>query len=198
MPRLILTNPEFNSQSCELPDGTWSVGRTRQSHLVIQDDSVSADHCELLVHGSEVIVREHGSRNGTFVDGVRVKAQSGVCHGQRLRFGRVEGIIEIDPPTDEDATGFTAHDDYRRIMHRGPSPATHATPFPIIFAPGGTGDASSPTQMVAALPTPPLPAPASTCNATSQTGSTQASRRWMWVAASILVVTMLILWLRMK
>lgn len=95
MPRLILTSPEFAHQSCDLPDGTWSVGRSQRSQIVVEDDSVSSDHCELVVYGAEVIVREHGSRNGTFVAGVRVKAQSGIRHGQCLRLGRIETMLTL-------------------------------------------------------------------------------------------------------
>ena len=54
MPKLIFTQPEFAAQTCELPEGTTTVGRGPRNTLVIRDDTVSADHCELLVSWNEV------------------------------------------------------------------------------------------------------------------------------------------------
>lgn len=74
-----------------------SVGRSSHHALVIDHASVSADHCEILVYGPEVIVREHGSTNGTFVDGVRIVGQRPVRSGQVIRFGEVEARLELEP-----------------------------------------------------------------------------------------------------
>lgn len=197
-PHLILTSPEFANQSCELPDSTWTVGRSRRNQIVIQDDSVFGDHCELLGHGVEVIVRERGSRNGRFVDGVRVKAQSGVRHGQRLRLGSVEARLEIEPPEDYDATAITALDGCRKIRRQCAQPATRATLFPIIFAPTEAGKVGPATQAVAAPPTAQLPVPAPTCIATSQTDPARPLRRWSWLVVGVIVSALLILWLRTK
>ena len=191
MPRLILASPEFAHQSCELPDGAWTVGRGRRNQIVIHDDSVSTDHCELLVHGSEVIVCERGSSNGTYVDGVQVKAQSGVRHGQRLRLGRVELIIELDPPTDEGGTGVTAHDDYRRLVGQPPLPVNPAPPFPVIFRPTVGDSADSRTETFAAVPgvQPRPPGPG------ALEERSRPSRRWSYVVAVILIAAVLLLWL---
>lgn len=116
MVRLILVTAASGLRCWELPDGQFTLGRDPHNSIVIKDGSVSARHCELLVFGSEVIVRERGARNGTFVNGVRVQAQSGVRHGQKIRFGRVEARVEIEVATDDDATAITAMDAYRRAM----------------------------------------------------------------------------------
>src|SRR5687768_17869388 len=68
MPKIKIITREFESATCELPDGGITVGRDAQNAMVIADASVSRQHCELLVFGREVIVRDRASRNGTFVD----------------------------------------------------------------------------------------------------------------------------------
>jgi len=135
MTRLILITPEFGAKSCELPDGTLRVGRAPHNDTVLRDESVSADHCELWVHGAEVIVKEFGSRNGTYVDGVRVKAQSGVNRGQVLRIGRIEVRVdypEINEDTTADNTAFFA---YRKALD--PLEGAQAAPakLPVVFEP---------------------------------------------------------------
>lgn len=109
MPRLIFTQPEFTDQSCELPEGRTVVGRSSRSDLVIRDESVSADHCEILVSWNEVIVREHSSKNGTWIAERRVTGQLPVNHGQTIRFGRVEARVEIPQAALEDTTVNTTH-----------------------------------------------------------------------------------------
>src|SRR5687768_16648507 len=113
MPKLKIITPEFDSATCELPDGGITVGRDAQNALVIADASVSRQHCELLVFGREVIVRDRASRNGTFVDDVRVQGQYGVNNGQNLRLGRIEIRLEIEPPVEE-LTSLSAIDDFRK------------------------------------------------------------------------------------
>ena len=186
--RLILTSTGFESQSCGLPNGTHRVGRAPQNDIVIQDESISAEHCELLVHGVEVIVRELGSRNGTFVNGVQVKAQSGVLRRQVLRFGRVEAMIEYPEIVDESSTDNTAVFTYRKVA--GPLAESEAAPasLPVVFRPRTPASASDPTIT--------LPKPASTA-ASALPGRAPAPAsppanggRWLWVLLTVLIVGM--------
>jgi pSer/pThr/pTyr-binding forkhead associated (FHA) protein len=133
MVKLIFTQPPFANQSCLLNDGTFTVGRSRRNQVIIDEDSVSSEHGQLLVYGPEVIVRERGSKNGTFVNGVRVQAQSGVKHGQIIRFGRVEVRLELEPVSDVE-TSVTALDSLRRLIRHEVN-APEPTKLPITFAP---------------------------------------------------------------
>lgn len=109
MPKLHFPQPEFTTHSCALPEGTTKLGRSSRNNLVLNDPSVSADHCEILVSWDEVIVRDHGSSNGTWVAGLRVNGQRPVKHGELIRFGRVEARLELDDLPVEDATAVTAN-----------------------------------------------------------------------------------------
>jgi pSer/pThr/pTyr-binding forkhead associated (FHA) protein len=109
MVKLVFTAPAFESQWVELPEGTTTVGRGPSNTLVIDDPSISGQHCHILVHGREIIARDQGSTNGTWVNGYRVRGQTAVQNGQVIRFGSVEARLELPrPETHEDETEFTA------------------------------------------------------------------------------------------
>jgi predicted component of type VI protein secretion system len=133
MHRLIFTDPAFAGQSCALRQGVASLGRSRGNACIILDESVSGRHCELLVHWTEVIVRDSGSRNGTFVDGVRVEGQAGVSSGQRLRFGRVAAVLRLERPVGPEGTEITACHCYGQDLER--LAVSSSPPAPVIVTP---------------------------------------------------------------
>jgi len=105
MAKLIFIDKDFSGQVYQLVLEKTTVGRGDQNNLVIHDNSISAAHCEILVYGPEVIVCDLNSRNGTFVNGVRLKNQQcQVKHGQTVRFGSVEGRLELEAAYDEEPT----------------------------------------------------------------------------------------------
>lgn len=109
MPKLHFSQPELAVPACDLPEGQNTVGRSSRNRLVLNDASVSASHCELWVNGNEVIVRDLGSSNGTWVAGVRVDGQRPANHGDVIRFGRIEARLELDSWPDDDSTAVTAN-----------------------------------------------------------------------------------------
>ena len=102
MPKLHFTNGEFDGTVYDLTLEKTSVGRSHTNTVVICDRFVSAKHCDILVNGSEVIVRDLGSRNGTFVNGRRLQNQQcGVKSGHIIAFGSVQARLEIELDMDE-------------------------------------------------------------------------------------------------
>ena len=134
MPKIKIITRDFESATCELPDGGITVGRDAQNAMVIADASVSRQHCELLVFGREVIVRDRASRNGTFVDEVRVQGQCGVNNGQIVRLGRIEMRVEIERPVEE-LTSLSAIDDFRKCRSQSRSGELGEGSFGVTFAP---------------------------------------------------------------
>src|SRR6185295_17136683 len=78
--------------SRELNWGITRIGRSRDNHLVIDHDSISAHHCEFVLELETLTIRDVGSTNGTFVDGNRVD-EAPLNPGQNLRFGDIEGRV---------------------------------------------------------------------------------------------------------
>jgi hypothetical protein len=128
MPKLVFrdsTNPSV--RIVELEDGTYSVGRAQGCRLIISHASVSSLHCEILLHLSEVIVRDRGSKNGTFINGSRVDGQMPVRNGQIIRFGMIEAELDLSAaPRPEDETYESAVFEHRRYSNRPRSPEPSA------------------------------------------------------------------------
>src|SRR4026208_2582560 len=97
MAKLIFLDEQFSGRTYEFALPKITVGRGDHNALTIHDNGVSQTHCEILVYGSEVIVRDLGSRNGTFVAGTLLQNhQAQLKHGQTVRFGSVEARLELD------------------------------------------------------------------------------------------------------
>src|SRR5262249_6812458 len=54
-------------------------------------------HCEILLRGKDVVVKDLNSTNGTFINGEKV-AESPLKPGQILRLGQIEMRLETDAP----------------------------------------------------------------------------------------------------
>jgi pSer/pThr/pTyr-binding forkhead associated (FHA) protein len=62
----------------------------------IPEQSVSSHHCEILLRGAEVAVKDLDSTNGTYIDGDAIK-EAVLKPGQILRLGKVE--LKLDDGT---------------------------------------------------------------------------------------------------
>jgi pSer/pThr/pTyr-binding forkhead associated (FHA) protein len=51
---------------------TVRIGRGRRNEVIIHDNEVSREHCELVRHDDYYLLKDVGSSNGTFVNGQRV------------------------------------------------------------------------------------------------------------------------------
>ncbi|MCS7337087.1 MAG: FHA domain-containing protein [Verrucomicrobiae bacterium] len=81
----------------ELRPGTNRFGRTDDNDFQILDPAVSAHHCVIEYNDGVAVVRDLGSTNGTFVNGMRIQ-EAVLQHGQVLRIGTVELLYEESAP----------------------------------------------------------------------------------------------------
>jgi EAL domain-containing protein (putative c-di-GMP-specific phosphodiesterase class I) len=65
------------------------VGRNLDSSFCIPSPTVSSAHAEITIGNDVLIVRDLGSTNGTFVNGVRITDACEVKHGDLLQFAQV-------------------------------------------------------------------------------------------------------------
>jgi uncharacterized protein involved in exopolysaccharide biosynthesis/Mrp family chromosome partitioning ATPase len=84
---------EALNRTVQLNGVKTTVGRLPENLLVVDEGSVSLHHCEIYSRNGEVIVKDLGSTNGTFVNGERIVEMS-IKAGQTLRFGNVEFRVE--------------------------------------------------------------------------------------------------------
>jgi len=65
-------------RSVSVPSGPFTIGRSSDTQLQLNDAHVSRRHAELIQDGSNWRVRDLGSRGGTFVHGGRSRMFDGV------------------------------------------------------------------------------------------------------------------------
>ena len=80
------------------PDGV-SIGRTRMTTIAVESATVSKRHAEILIVGSQPMVRDLGSTNGTFVNGRRV-SECVLSNADLVQFG--DRVFRFGQPTVED------------------------------------------------------------------------------------------------
>ena len=105
MATLIANNSEASISRLPLRPGINLVGRAEGNHHVIPHGSISSRHCEIVWHDGVISVRDLGSTNGTFIDDQPVQQQQ-LAHGQRLRFGVVEYLLEAPETAAPRPTGL--------------------------------------------------------------------------------------------
>ena len=74
-------------------EGRARIGRSEESEIFLVDPSVSRTHAVVEVDGTEPIVRDLGSTNGTFVNGERIEARP-LRDGDELMFGNTRMRFE--------------------------------------------------------------------------------------------------------
>jgi diguanylate cyclase (GGDEF)-like protein len=73
-----------------IPLGTaaFEIGRSSNSDLFIDQESVSRHHARMMCDGDSYFVSDLGSTNGTYVNDERVRAQHRLVDGDQVRIGR--------------------------------------------------------------------------------------------------------------
>ena len=94
MAKIVVLTPEFKGRTYELATVLTTVGRLEDNSFQIPEQSVSSHHCEFMLRGNDIILKDLNSTNGTFINGEQIKAETIVRPGQVIRLGQVEVRIE--------------------------------------------------------------------------------------------------------
>jgi len=80
----------------DIPEGEYTIGRSRGNNLQLEDGVVSGKHAVLTVEVSpylpemfDITIKDLGSTNGTYVNGVSV-SEKRLNHGDVIRIGQHE------------------------------------------------------------------------------------------------------------
>lgn len=90
--KLTVINGPARGTAYTLKSGEMTLGRVTGNDIVLSSQKVSKKHCIVTVNDSEVTVRDAGSSNGTFVNGVLTK-QKKMNPGDRVSVG--EYVLEL-------------------------------------------------------------------------------------------------------
>ena len=96
------------SPALKMPDGAvlgleaehFTLGRSEGNDVVVDDPQASAQHAEIRRSGSQMLVGDLGSRNGTFVNENPVAMPRPLAHGDVIRIGdsQLTFINQVLPP----------------------------------------------------------------------------------------------------
>ena len=106
----LLINPNTDEAlEIQLKPGSNYLGRSNANDFRLEDPSVSGSHCEIVVDGGSVLVKDLGSTNGTYIN--RAPVKEGSLHsGEILALGCFEMVFEdempiVNSPVSSPATG---------------------------------------------------------------------------------------------
>jgi pSer/pThr/pTyr-binding forkhead associated (FHA) protein len=95
MVKLVILNQGMTGRGYDLKSERTTVGRVEDNTFQIADPSVSSHHCEILLRGSDVVIKDLNSTNGSYINDARI-TESVLKPDQKLRLGQVELKLETE------------------------------------------------------------------------------------------------------
>ena len=96
MAKLVILSEGMTGRSHELTVDKTTIGRVEDNTFPIMDPSVSSHHCEVTLRGTDVVVHDLNSTNGTFIEDEKI-TESVLKPGQVLRLGQIQLRLEPIP-----------------------------------------------------------------------------------------------------
>jgi len=85
--QLVVTRGIHQGKFIPVTTKVFTIGRDKLCDLQPRSDEVSRRHAELKLISGLVLIRDLGSRNGTWVNGERLTTQVCLRHGDRIEIG---------------------------------------------------------------------------------------------------------------
>ena len=174
MAELIVGSGKHQGKKLTLPDTEVVIGRDEACHVRLATNDVSRRHCAIRPTPQGRTVRDLGSRNGTFVNELPIRAETLLKPGDMLRVGplqlavpgrkepaarphvKLPAAVPADAPSDDDITAWLS-DDAPAEFDTRPSDTTIIPGKPATTeAPAASAPVPPPTPPIAvsAVPTP--------------------------------------------
>ena len=85
--RIVITSGPKAGLEIPLGDEPLTIGRSRESGLVIRDDFTSSHHARLVLWGEQWMIQDLDSTNGTWHDGEKVLTPTPIRAGAPVKVG---------------------------------------------------------------------------------------------------------------
>src|SRR5881227_3462087 len=95
MAKLVVLSAGMTGRTHELKVDKTTIGRVEDNTFEIAEASISSHHCEILLRGADVVVKDLNSTNGTFINGEKV-SETVLKPGQVLRLGQIEMRLDTE------------------------------------------------------------------------------------------------------
>lgn len=94
--RLKVTHGPSAGKEIKIVQTPFVIGRQDDCQLRPKSDAISRRHCELVIVDSQLIARDLGSKNGTYVNGDRIVGDRVLRFGDHLKVGPLEFEVAIE------------------------------------------------------------------------------------------------------
>ena len=88
----------WDTRQIALQQGENVIGRASDAGIWIDAPGVSRHHARIVLEGTDAVLEDLGSKNGTYVKGRRVAAPLRLADGDQIRLGTVVVTFRIPPP----------------------------------------------------------------------------------------------------
>ncbi|HXG57619.1 MAG TPA: FHA domain-containing protein [Thermoanaerobaculia bacterium] len=97
-PETAVIRLRFGSREVELPEGEHIVGRDPEARILLNSPGISRRHARITVRGTTATIEDLGSKNGTYVQGVRLTDARELKDGDEIRVCReLLTVVMADP-----------------------------------------------------------------------------------------------------
>ena len=96
--KLVVVGGARTGEAVPVPHAKFLIGRAEDCHLRPASELVSRHHAVILVDEAFVAIRDFASKNGTFVNGEKIKSEKELKAGDRLRIGPLEFEVHLAVP----------------------------------------------------------------------------------------------------
>ena len=78
----------------QLDEGRLAIGRTPENDIVLVGNSISRQHCEVVVRNQSLVIVDKNSSNGVYVNDIRVSGSQNITEGSLVGLGDYRLRIE--------------------------------------------------------------------------------------------------------
>jgi pSer/pThr/pTyr-binding forkhead associated (FHA) protein len=130
MPKLTIRSENDESVSHDLVEESYTIGRSPENSIQLQDTSVSGRHAQLILVAENCYLKDLGSTNGTVIND-RPVTEVQLRAGDRIRFGKVEASFECEVLSAAQPLPLLAETEARPAeLSARPADFANASPFP--------------------------------------------------------------------
>ncbi|MBI2895020.1 MAG: sigma 54-interacting transcriptional regulator [Deltaproteobacteria bacterium] len=113
--RYRLTELAGHARAVEVSTPSFRIGTREGNDLLLDDSTVSRFHLEIVATSAGFLLRDLGSTNGTWIDGLRV-IEAYLRPGSVIQIGSV--TLRFDPLPDEAPVPTSSHEQFGRVLGR--------------------------------------------------------------------------------
>ena len=100
--KLVVASGKHAGKVIPIDGSRLYIGRADDCHLQPRSELVSRHHCVILAEEGVVAVRDFGSKNGTLLNGDRIRGEQALKNGDRLQVGSLELEVQLAVPVSEE------------------------------------------------------------------------------------------------